>query len=306
MSWLRWWDGTVTDPKWRVVAARAGQTVGSVIAVWAYLLEEARSNDGALPEIDCEIIGAALGYDPEAVQRIVDGMKAKGSVNDTGIVNWRKRQPKREDDSRARVAAWREKKAAEKSVTNQRDGACNADVTRGNAPEAEAEAEKIEERSTSLRSVDPKNPEKTSPRQALLVVLTDEWAGAVLDHRQKIRKPLTAKAAELLAKAFNSTGDPNGAAQMMIERGWQGFKLEWWQNDRNKPQNNRTAGGDAKLDALRFGLDGGDVFGNLDRGTSVFSPGKPDPERNAAPGFGQPSIDLERQTDGAWSAPGVH
>lgn len=207
----------------------------------------------------------------------------------------------------ARTARWRERKASQSVTKRHGDvtSVTSAPLPLGSVSPAPP---------SSPNPTPPKSPPMggqkgsvtTTPRQALLAVLTDEWAGAVLDHRQKIRKPLTAKAAELLAKAFDATGDPNGAAQMMIERGWQGFKLEWWQNDRNKPQNNRTSGGDAKLDALRFGLDGGDVFGNLDRGSPVFSPGKPDPERSAAPGFGQPSIDLERQPDGKWSAPGVH
>jgi hypothetical protein len=139
MSWLRWWEGTVTDPKWRVVAARSGQPVGNVLAVWAYVLEEARRMDGGLPEIDCEVIGACLGYEPEAVERIIAGMRAKGSIDDQGVTNWRKRQPKREDDSRERVAAYREKKRLE-ALHNAR----LETVTRGNAPEAEAEAEEVQ------------------------------------------------------------------------------------------------------------------------------------------------------------------
>ena len=244
MSWLRWWDGTCNDPKWRVVSARSGQPVGNVIAVWAYLLEEARQHDGELPSIDIETISIALGYEPQAVEAIIAGMKAKGTVDDSGIVNWRKRQPKREDDSRSRVAAFRERKAFEKSVTLQQDDARNADVTHCNAPEAEAEAEKKQKDiSSSLRSDDSARSPKPSPRQALLTVLTDEWAEAVLDHRQKLRKPLTAKAAEMLAKAFDATGDPNGAAEMMISRGWQGFKLDWWQNDRTNHGNSAAPPG---------------------------------------------------------------
>jgi hypothetical protein len=138
MSWFRWWEGTVTDPKWRVVAARSMQPVGNVLAVWAYVLEEARRLDGALPELDCEVIGACLGYDPDAVASIIAGMKAKGSIDEQGVTNWRKRQPKREDDSRERVAAYREKKRLE-AIANARPES----VTHGNAPEAEAEAEEV-------------------------------------------------------------------------------------------------------------------------------------------------------------------
>ena len=131
MSWLRWWEGTCSDPKWRVIAARSGQNVGMVVSVWAWLLEQARPNDGQLGEIDCEEIGITYGYEAEQVASIVQAMADKGLVEDCTIKNWRKRQPKREDDSRERVTEWRRKKAEER----------NALVTHGNAPEAEAEAE---------------------------------------------------------------------------------------------------------------------------------------------------------------------
>ena len=41
MNWFRWYTGAASDPKFLVVAKRAGQNVASVIAVWALLLERA-------------------------------------------------------------------------------------------------------------------------------------------------------------------------------------------------------------------------------------------------------------------------
>lgn len=76
-------------------------------------------------------------------------------------------------------------------------------------------------------------PQK-SPREILSGVLSPAKAKAVVDHRQRIRKPLTADAAELLAKTFARTGEvgwtPDQAADEMISRGWQGVKLDWLQN----------------------------------------------------------------------------
>ena len=72
----------------------------------------------------------------------------------------------------------------------------------------------------------------TTPRQILLECLTPESADAVLAHRKAKRCPLTVRAAQLLAKGFLATADPNAAADMMIERGWQGFKPEWFDNER--------------------------------------------------------------------------
>lgn len=129
MSWLRWWDGTCSDPKWRVIAARSGQPVGDIVAVWAWLLERARQADGNLGDVDVEEIAVTYGYEVDSVASILKALADKGLIGEGSIKNWRKRQPKREDDSRERVKAWRAAKA------------CNADVTHGNAPEAEAETE---------------------------------------------------------------------------------------------------------------------------------------------------------------------
>ncbi len=143
MSWLRWWDGTCSDPKWRVIAARSGQPVGNIVAIWAWLLERARQSDGCLGELDAEEIAVTYGYEPEGVEAILRTLADKGLIEEGEIRNWRKRQPKREDDSRDRVKAWREKKA-EKAVTATHDEPRNAPVTLCNAPEAEAETERTE------------------------------------------------------------------------------------------------------------------------------------------------------------------
>jgi hypothetical protein len=71
-----------------------------------------------------------------------------------------------------------------------------------------------------------------TPRQILLECLSPEMADAVLAHRRAKKCPLTVRAAQLLAKGFTATGDPAAAADMMIERGWQGFKPEWFDNER--------------------------------------------------------------------------
>lgn len=76
---------------------------------------------------------------------------------------------------------------------------------------------------------DPKGSSLT-PRAELEIVLDAERAKAVLDHRQRIRKPLTAHAAKLLAGKFAKVADPNAAADAMIANGWQGFEPQWLEN----------------------------------------------------------------------------
>jgi len=71
---------------------------------------------------------------------------------------------------------------------------------------------------------------------ALLTVLDEECAMAVLDHRKAKKCPLTPFAARILAKQFALCPDPRAAVEEMINRGWTGFKADWM---RNAPAGNR-------------------------------------------------------------------
>lgn len=82
--------------------------------------------------------------------------------------------------------------------------------------------------------------------EVLLTVLDAEHAHAVIEHRKHtIRKPLTTYAAKLLARRLAEWGDANEAADIMIERVWQGFDASWVR-DRRRPQ----ATGNGLVDAL--------------------------------------------------------
>jgi hypothetical protein len=71
---------------------------------------------------------------------------------------------------------------------------------------------------------------KNSPREELETVLDRPHAEAVVEHRQRLRKPLTPHAARLLAAKLARAPDPNAAADTMIANGWQGFEPEWLLN----------------------------------------------------------------------------
>lgn len=70
-------------------------------------------------------------------------------------------------------------------------------------------------------------PAPKSAREELAVVLDAERAAAVIEHRQRLRKPLTAYAAKRLALKFAQAPDANAAADAMVENGWQGFEPSW-------------------------------------------------------------------------------
>lgn len=129
--WRRLWREMPNDPKWRAVARKSGRSVPEIIAVFTVMLTTA-DDEGNLAGWNDDVVAAGLDMDGEAVAAIRAGMQ--GLVLDgTALLNWQKRQPKRDDDSRDRVRKHRE---AKRAVTQ-----CNADETRGNAPDTDTEEE---------------------------------------------------------------------------------------------------------------------------------------------------------------------
>lgn len=104
----------------------------------------------------------------------------------------------------------------------------NAEITHEKRTENALKTPIHQYTTSSLRSED-----RRSPRDELETVLDPERAAAVVEHRKRIRKPLTAHAAKLLARKFAQVSDPNAAADAMVANGWQGFEPEWLDNRRS-------------------------------------------------------------------------
>lgn len=98
IDWFRWHHGSVTDPKFQLVARKSKQALASVIAVWAFVLEQASASEdrGAFGTIDCEAIDCLLGLEDGATAAILAAMGERGLVDDGTVSAWEKRQPKRE------------------------------------------------------------------------------------------------------------------------------------------------------------------------------------------------------------------
>ena len=151
IEWFRWHHGSVTDPKFQLVARRSGARLSDVLAVWAYLLEEASTADvrGDFGDIDVESIDCLFGFDDGTTSNILSAMVARGLVAGTSVAAWEKRQPKRErdtDNSAERTRAYRARQKA--------GDAYQSDVTPRDATERQknARGEESREDSSSLRS----------------------------------------------------------------------------------------------------------------------------------------------------------
>jgi len=146
-DWVRLWHDMPTDPKWRTIAKKSGQRIGDVIAVFNFMMVNASANSkqrGAMKSFDIEDVASALDLEETDVKAILSAMQGKVLDGDK-LSGWERRQPKRDDDSTSRVAAYRERQASEKQKADELKiddvTPCNALVTQCNAPETESETE---------------------------------------------------------------------------------------------------------------------------------------------------------------------
>lgn len=172
IDWFRWHHGSVTDPKFALVAKRSRAALGNVITVWAFLLEaaSASADRGEFGAVDAEAVDLLLGADDGTTDAILAAMEARGLIADGRIASWEKRQPKREreaDSSTDRVRAFRERQRHE---------------TPGNATERQetprGEERRVEKSTEAIASVGARapRPAKKCPESFVVTDQMRAWA----------------------------------------------------------------------------------------------------------------------------------
>jgi hypothetical protein len=113
MSWLKWHIGCVSDDKWPLIARRSGQNVGTVVAVWAALLECASEADepGSIAEFDPDSIDALYGYEDGTCESIITALKdgKNPRIVDNMIIKFDERQKRQDETNAERQRRYRER-----------------------------------------------------------------------------------------------------------------------------------------------------------------------------------------------------
>ena len=138
IDWFRWHHGSVSDPKFQLIAKKSQSSVAEVIAVWAFVLESSSSSEkrGDHGFLDFESIDCALGIEEGKSAVIYYQMEQRGLVEKNRVSSWDKRQPKRErenDNSTERSKAFRERQRHETP--------CNTSATQETPREEESREE---------------------------------------------------------------------------------------------------------------------------------------------------------------------
>lgn len=229
IDWFRWHHGSVNDPKFRLVAARACASVAEVVAVWACLLESASAAEvrGCAGVPDFEALDCALGLAEGQSQAIYTAMVARELVSAEGdVLSWEKRQPKRErsdDSSTERVRAFRERKSHE---------------TPGNANDAQATpapaSEPPETPRGEERREEPSSPpaKKVARETAAPAPRPDDVDPAVWSEWLALRRKKRATAGPTVVEGARTEAAKAGMSleaflRVWCRRGSQGLEAEW-------------------------------------------------------------------------------
>ena len=163
IDWFRWHHGSVTDPKFQLVARKAGVGLPDVIAVWAFVLEKASASEdrGSFGDLDHEAIDCLFCLDEGKTLSILEQMKVRGLVADGRICAWDKRQPKREredDVSTNRVREFRERQKAQTEAMKRDETPGNANETHETPRGEERREEKEDMAKTGFADLSPSSP----------------------------------------------------------------------------------------------------------------------------------------------------
>lgn len=213
MDWFRWHHGSVTDPKFQLVAKKSGASVAEVLAVWACLLEEASQAEerGFLGAIDFEALDCTLGMDEGRCKAIYERMAERGLFTDDGAIEaWDRRQPKRERDDPTNAERQRTFRAKQNQVTPD-----NASV---------------DQKKPRLDKSREDKKEKNTGAVALLSAkgIPEDLALDFNAIRKAKHAPLTATAIAGIEREAGKAGlTLEQALRECCARGWQSFKADW-------------------------------------------------------------------------------
>lgn len=227
IEWFRWHHGSVTDPKFKLVAHKAGVSLPDVLAVWAFVLEKASASEdrGSTGALDAASIDCLFGFEDGTTASIFAHMAARKLLVDGSVIAWEQHQPKRErtdDNSSERVRAHR---AAKLQASN---GAILDDGTPCNAKERQETPRGEESREEEIKKEQEKKDKNARSALSLLGDVDASVARDWIALRRSKKAPVTETAVAGIRKEAAKAGMPLEAAlRLCCERGWTGFKSEW-------------------------------------------------------------------------------
>lgn len=251
IDWFRWHHGSVTDPKFQLVAKRAAASVAEVIAVWASLLEAAsmaedRGNPG---QQDFEAIDCALGIQDGKALAIYTAMQTRSLVEPDGrVAAWVKRQPKREREDDTAAERKRQQRARDASTNGVTPNDTPPETTEDHVTPRHTTSHQKTPREEKRREEEKEQPKTKTARKraaASRLVSVDDLAEDGVDRetaadwlaiREEKNLPLTLTAwSDTKSEAIKAGLSSGEAVRRAAAEGWAGFKANWTQKGQGPP-----------------------------------------------------------------------
>lgn len=225
MQWFRWYHGTCNDPKWPVVARKAGVHKTVVVAVWAMLEEYASERDdrGTVDGFDVEEAAGVLDLPTEQVSAVLAAMGelSRPVLERSRIVNWDRYQFK-SDNVTARTKRFKQR--APNDAGTPKEPPSSVPTTprerSTNTPETETETDQNRNTAAPVLQEAPREEPKAEPTKPEAPKSSiDDPLPTFLDRRP----PLIIKAFDdAIARHFGEEqrrGWPN-ATDALTAKGW--------------------------------------------------------------------------------------
>lgn len=198
-DWFRSWHGAPTDPKWLLIARKADVAPGVVAAVVWALLDHASQCErrGDVSGFDIETYAAFSGFEEARIEAVLVALREKNIIAGNRLAAWDRRQPKREDGSAERAAAWREHQKRQRNAEKRADTDTNESErsrTQPNAEEHREEQRRLEQK-VSVASASYEATATGAPSSDLAATDPEQWfwdRAAELERRGVVRSHLGA------------------------------------------------------------------------------------------------------------------
>lgn len=205
-QWVRLWEDMPTDPKWRVVAKRAGRPLCEVLSVFLHMMTTAghAADRGSIEGWNDEDVAAAIDLETDHVTAIREAMQGK-TLDGDRLSGWAKRQPIKEDGAAERARVWREQKRLDDERAERERTQTNASELNAIKPNAsELPEEKREDTDPERKKDGPPAPlEISRPPDA--------------DLYRRGKEVLGPKSGGLIKKLLTSKGNSVPQARAAIE-----------------------------------------------------------------------------------------
>lgn len=194
--------------------------------VYVTLLALMYDNEGPISRDDARL-SRICGLPKAGFTRAVEALLEleKLLISDGLLFNERAKNQLTERENRVNTAARGAKALWDKVEQNQSPSNAAAKPKQSSSPATRA---RLPEARVDIANA----ISKATPLTVLSGCLSEKTASDVVAHRKAKKAPLTVRAAELLAKAFVASGEPEAAAEMMIARGWAGFEVSWFEKEK--------------------------------------------------------------------------